>query len=326
MPGISTKNNCLEVNDGPLLPENIAHLTPSSPTEPLETLRARYERDGMLLLKGLLPREDVLRTRTKYFEMMSPSGVLEQSTQPIEGIFNSTRSPDDFPGIGAGAAGQNGRPGGEGAQVFVDLAIEAHYQDWYTKDLAKHPALLDFVAKFTGWNENTLGLNRSLLRNNVPGTKPIGVHYDQIFLRYGEPTSVTAWVPIGDVSLSGGGLIYLEDGDAVGVQIEREFTKKAREAGMTEEEARNAFNQNMMSTGLLSEYPLEFARQYNRRWLVSAYEAGDVVLHKPHAIHASTVNNDPNNVIRLATDLRFVDQSKPYDERWTHFYRFGDGV
>ncbi|GAM37277.1 hypothetical protein TCE0_023r07067 [Talaromyces pinophilus] len=320
MPGISTKNNCLEVNDGPLLPENIAHLTPSSPTEPLETLRARYERDGMLLLKGLLPRENVLRTRTKYFEMMSPSGVLEQSTQPIEGIFNSTRSPDDFPGIGAGAAGQNGRPGGEGAQVFVNLAIEAHYQDWYTKDLAKHPALLDFVATFTGWNENTLGLNRSLLRNNVPGTKPIGVHYDQIFLRYGEPTSVTAWVPIGDVSLSG------DTGDAVGVQIEREFTKKAREAGMTEEEARNAFNQNMMSTGLLSEYPLEFARQYNRRWLVSAYEAGDVVLHKPHAIHASTVNNDPNNVIRLATDLRFVDQSKPYDERWTHFYRFGDGV
>lgn len=73
-------------------------------------------------------------------------------------------------------------------------------------------------------------------------------------------------------------------GDAVGVQIEQEFTRKACEAGMTEEEARNAFNQNMMSTGLLSEYPLEFARQYNRRWLVSAYEAGDVVLHKPHAV------------------------------------------
>ncbi|RAO73553.1 uncharacterized protein BHQ10_009565 [Talaromyces amestolkiae] len=326
MPGIPTQNNGLEVNDGRLLPENIAYLTPSYPSEPIETLRARYEQDGMLLLKGLLPRADVLRTRTKYFEMMSPSGVLQPTTQPVQGIFNSARSPDDFPGIGAGATGQNGRPGGEGAQRFVDLAIEAHYQDWYTKDLAKHPALLDFVAKFTGWKENTLGLNRTLLRNNVPGTKPIGVHYDQIFLRYGEPTSVTAWVPIGDVSLSGGGLIYLEDGDEVGAQIEAEFTKKAQEAGMTEEEARNAFNQNMMSTGLLSEYPLEFARQYNRRWLVSAYEAGDVVLHKPHAIHASTVNNDPDNVIRLATDLRFVDQSKPYDERWTHFYRFGDGV
>lgn len=69
----------------------------------------------------------------------------------------------------------------------------------------------------------------------------------------------------------------------------------------------------MMSTGLLSEHPAGFGQKYNRRWLVSAYEAGDVVLHRPHAIHASTVNNDPDNVIRLATDLRFVNESKPYD-------------
>ena len=31
-------------------------------------------------------------------------------------------------------------------------------------------------------------------------------------------------------------------------------------------------------------------------------------------IHASTINNDPDRVIRLATDLRFVDSSKPFDE------------
>lgn len=30
-------------------------------------------------------------------------------------------------------------------------------------------------------------------------------------------------------------------------------------------------------------------------------------------IHASAINNDPKNVIRLATDLRFVDSSRPYD-------------
>lgn len=212
MPGIDIRTHGLAVNDGPLLPENTNYLTPSSASEPLETLRARYEKDGMLFLKGLLPREDVLRTRTKYFEMMAPSGVLQRNTQPVQGIFNSERSPDDFPGIGAGATGMNGRPGGESAQTFVDSAIQAHYKDWYTEDLAKHPALTDFVAKFTGWGESTLGLKRSLLRNNVPGSKPIGVHYDQIFLRYGEPTSVTAWVPIGDISLTGGGLIYLEDG------------------------------------------------------------------------------------------------------------------
>lgn len=53
---------------------------------------------------------------------------------------------------------------------------------------------------------------------------------------------------------------------------------------MTDEEARSAFNSNMMATGLLSESPIEFARQHGRRWLVSAYEAGDVVLHKPHMV------------------------------------------
>ena len=82
---------------------------------------------------------------------------------------------------------------------------------------------------------------------------------------------------------------------------------------MTDEEAKNAFNKNMMSTGLLSEYPGEFARQHNRRWLASAYEAGDVVLHQPCQIHASAFNEDPERVIRLATDLRFCNTSRPWD-------------
>lgn len=114
--------------------------------------------------------------------------------------------------------------------------------------------------------------------------------------------------------------------------MEEAFFTKAKQAGLTDEEAKSAFNSNMMSTGLLSEFPTEFAREHGRRWMVSAYEAGDVVLHKPHMvscsffiwksnytdtlskIHASTVNNDPDNVIRLATDLRFCDSSKPYDK------------
>jgi phytanoyl-CoA hydroxylase len=50
---------------------------------------------------------------------------------------------------------------------FVDLAIEAHYKGWYAEDFCKHPALLDFVARFTGWKENTLALKWSLLRNNI---------------------------------------------------------------------------------------------------------------------------------------------------------------
>lgn len=214
MPGIpiDTIPGHLAVNDGPLSLENVRRLRPSYPDEPLEELRNRFDEDGILFVKGMLPREAVLRARTQYFQMVEPTGVLKEGTTPVQGVFNDARSPDDFPGIGAGAAGMNGRPGGQSAAAFVDLAIAAHYEKWYEEEFCQHPALYEFVAKFTGWKENTLALKRSLLRNNVPRTKPIGVHYDQIFLRHGEPTSLTAWVPMGDVSLTGGGLIYLEDG------------------------------------------------------------------------------------------------------------------
>lgn len=200
----------LAVNDGPLQHPKFLHQ--SRPDEPLTDLRRRYDEDGYLFVKSLIPRADGLKAREEYFKMMLPTGLLEDGTRPVQGIFNPTKAPEEFPGIGAGASANNGRPGGQEAAKFVDLAIEAHYRDWYAKDLCRHPDLVDFVARLTGWGANTLGLRRSLLRNNVPGTKPIGVHYDQIFLRHGEPTSVTAWMPIGDIKLTGGGLIYLENG------------------------------------------------------------------------------------------------------------------
>ncbi|KAH7054392.1 hypothetical protein B0J12DRAFT_738926 [Macrophomina phaseolina] len=109
--------------------------------------------------------------------------------------------------------------------------------------------MLDFIRKFNGWGEDILPLRRTLLRNNTLGNKAIGVHYDQVFLKCGEQTAITAWVPIGDVSLVGGGLIYMEDGGKFWKQIENEFTEKSKETCLTDEEARNALNQNMMSTG-----------------------------------------------------------------------------
>jgi phytanoyl-CoA hydroxylase len=202
----------LFVNDGLLLPEQVGALVASDPDLPLEELRRRYQEDGYLFLKGLLPREDVLKAREQYFKMLEPSGVLKPGTAPVEGIFDAAKDPADFPGIGAGSAGENGRPGAETAAKFVDSALEAHYAKWYKEDFCKHPMLRDTIARISGWGENTFGVKRSLLRNNTPGNKAIGVHYDQIFLRNGEDTSVTAWVPMGDISLTGGGLIYLEKG------------------------------------------------------------------------------------------------------------------
>ncbi|CZR64493.1 uncharacterized protein PAC_14391 [Phialocephala subalpina] len=115
------------------------------------------------------------------------------------------------------------------------------------------------------------------------------------FLRHGDVSNVTAWCSMGDIKLTGGGPIYLENSKSIGQEIEAEFVRKAEEAGFTDEEAKNAFNSNMMATGLLSDSPSEFAKEFNRRWLVSSFEAGDVVLHDAFA-------------------------------RWCNIYRVGDGV
>lgn len=202
----------LAVTDGPLNSDNAVLLRPSDPSLPIEELRKRYEENGYLFLKQVLPREDVLAARNSYFSSLQSTGVLKPGSEPVEGIFDPAKSHEDYPGIGAGHASGNGKPGGDQAAAFVDLALDAHYQDWYAEKFCNHPALYNFVAKFSGWEKNTLNLRRTLLRNNIPGSKPIGVHYDQIFLRHGDPTSITAWVPIGDIKLNGGGLIYLEDG------------------------------------------------------------------------------------------------------------------
>ncbi|KAF2730542.1 hypothetical protein EJ04DRAFT_444901 [Polyplosphaeria fusca] len=326
-PKVPTLNGChLHVNDGLLRPDQVSWLKHSTLDLPLSELQRRYHEDGYVLIKHLLPRADVLKAREEYFQMLAPCGVLKPDTAPIDGIFDPANDPLDFPGIGAGMEGGNGKPGGETGEKFVDIALAAHYAEWYKETFCKHPVLKDMVAKLSGWGENTLGVKRSLIRNNTPGNKAIGVHYDQIFLRHGEPTSMTAWVPIGDISLAGGGLIYLENGHTLGREVEADFTRKAKESGLSDEDAKNAFNQNMLSTGLLAEGPKQYADTFGKRWLVTEYEAGDVVFHNPFAIHASTINHDQNNVIRVGTDLRFVDSSRPWDTRWDHDYRFNDGV
>jgi phytanoyl-CoA hydroxylase len=318
------------VNDGPLDSSRISYLKPTTLDTPLSEVRHRLATDGYVFLKGLLPREDVITARTEYFKLLAPSGVLAPNTAPVDGIFDTSKDALDYPGIGAGRADANGRPTGphpEVAEKFVSLALQAHTEPWYKDVFCQHPALKGYVARLTGWGEeDTLAVRRTLLRNNTPGNNAIGVHYDQIFLRHGEDTSVTAWVPLGDVSLQGGGLIYLENGHLLGKEIEEEFAVKAREAGLTDEETRNAFNRNMMSGGVLATGAAEFGRKYGRRWLLAEYEAGDVVLHSAYAIHASTVNHDPENKIRVGTDLRFVNKSRPWDERWGNDYTFNDGV
>ena len=106
----------------------------------------------------------------------------------------------------------------------VNKLVEVHKHPFYLAFL-KHPQLRQFVREFMGWKNDVL-VKRTMLRHNVPSGLSTGVHYDRLFLRAGEAEFLTAWVPIGDVAATGGGLVYLEHSDDIGREMESEFMKK----------------------------------------------------------------------------------------------------
>ncbi|KAF2021478.1 hypothetical protein BU24DRAFT_487890 [Aaosphaeria arxii CBS 175.79] len=310
----------LESNYGPMKPGTVGYLQPTSADTPIDVMHERFKRDGYLHIKDLLPKDKVLQCRRAYFEHMSPSGLLKPGSDPVTGTYCGADSRKYMPpGNLRRLFGLKDDPESD---KYVELMISAHEAEFYT-NFCEISELRDFVRKFTGW-EKEIMLQRTMLRAFVPNSELTPVHYDQMYLRGGPPTSLTAWVPIGDVSLEGGGLMYLQNSDDIGRATEEEFARNA--GNLTEEERVSAFNKNMNDGGFLSRDTVEFGQKVQRKWLITEYETGDVIFHNPFMVHASCKNKDPNSYIRLATDLRFVNPEQPYDTRWMKVYRPLDGL
>lgn len=203
-----------------------------------------------------------------------------------------------------------------------------------------------------GWNCTENGDDLlTAARHNVPNGFSTGIHYDKLFvsgakssisvqftdttqLRKGESEFLTAWVPIGDCTAEGGGLMYLENSQDIGRDVEADFLKRAEH--FTPEERINAFNANMARDGQLAHNVEDFRRDYlagqfgrkggKRRWLAGNFEAGDVVFHNEYLIHGAVKNQDPEGRIRLSTDLRFYEEGSDLDERWMKVWQRDDGL
>ncbi len=211
---------------------------------------------------------------------MSPTGMCIPGGEE-DGTFAGA-SLTDFPDLGRVAVGIH-HENDIKCLDYYKLVEASHQMPEYVQ-FCNHPALTDFVKYFKGWSDTTL-YQRTLLRANLPGSSPTNMHYDQIFLREGDPSFLTAWIPIGDFDLKGGGLIYLENS----VPIARAWEEKWQTAAsrLPAEEKSSAFNVTMKGEGAFPTNAGDFAEQHKRRWLVANYEAGDVVFHDGFMIHAS---------------------------------------
>lgn len=278
-------------------PERLGWLTPSQPHAPIEHLREQFRAQGYLWLKGLLDRELVLDFRRRYFTAMQSTGLVDSAADPVEGLY-------------AGQAVNHQRVG----QIEQEVVRWAAYES-----LCLAAPIWQFYERLLGGAVHLL--KRKLIRHTTrESAGATGAHYDLVYLREGTDQVCTSWLPLGDVPVEMGGLVYLENSDQFGRQAEAEF--RVKNASLTPEEQINAFNKNMGENGWLSKDLPMLADRLNSRWLIANYEAGDMVIHSAYIIHAAIRNQAAQ--IRLSTDIRYQLISEKIDERWGNHHRYDD--
>ena len=286
----------------------------SNPHEDIKKLRERFARDGYLFLKKLLLKDDVIAFREWVFNNLKDTGILKKNTEAKYGIANQELEKNlkkDF--------FQSGRS----LNPAVKEKISQLVQSTKYESFCSQPRLTDFIDEFIR------GISylhkRKILRHTLPNSdNATPAHYDLIYLRAGTDNIITAWIPIGDITIEEGGLMYLEGSHLEGVKLEEEFSKK--NADLSREEQINAFNKNMTEGGWISKDFPDLANKFNSQWLVANYEAGDVLLHSPYLIHASTNNESKENRIRLSTDIRFQNVNDKIDKRWSNHWHEDDNL
>jgi ectoine hydroxylase-related dioxygenase (phytanoyl-CoA dioxygenase family) len=276
-------------NDYTLLetPDRLGWLIPSTPSVSIKTLQEQYRAQGYLWLKGLLPREKVMVFRRRFFEAFTRTGLLAKDSDPLDGIYSG-----------------DGKP--HVAKILGEIVKWASYEAFCLM-----PEIWQFYERLLG---GPVYLHkRKLIRATTVDDSCTGAHYDLTYLRAGTDKVCTSWIPIGDIPVEMGGLVYLEGSDAAGRKLEAEFS--AKNQNLTPEERISAYNKNMNETGWLTKDLPAIADKLNSRWLMADYEAGDMVIHSAYTIHASTTNTRMQ--MRLSTDIRYQLVQETIDPRWT---------
>lgn len=263
------------------------HPVPDAERGDREALWERLRRDGYLYLPGLLDRDEVLTFRAYYFEKLAAAG-LTAADRPYGEGRDSGRTIDR-------AALRNALfsevvPGPEYAQFCTQPALRGWFEWMYQQQTFLH--------------------QRKIIRHTRPGEMGIGTathgHYDLVYLREGTDRLLSAWIPLGDVPIERGPLIYLEGSHLDYFASEQQ-------------------GQQLPAAPMTADLPA-LADKTNRRWVGTDFRAGDVMIHSPYTVHASLDNVDPERILRLSTDIRYQSAADPIDWRWQNHWHDQDGL
>ena len=280
-------------------PNRLGRLVPTLANTSVAELRQQFRAQGYLWLKGFFPQEDILALRRRYYQQMQPTGIVAPSDDLVEGLYSGQRDTT-----------------GMSTKLQLEFVRLAAYESF-----CFHPKLWRFYEVFL--NGGVYLHKRKLVRNSWPGEETTtGAHYDLVYLRGGTDTVCTSWIPLGDCPVEMGGLMYLESSDATGRKLEVEFAAKSTD--LTPEQRISAYNKHMTNSGWITKDVNAIADKFDARWLLADYEVGDMVIHSAYMIHASTQNFDPQNRMRLSTDIRYQRIRDEIDARWQNHWSLDD--
>lgn len=240
-------------------------------------LPQRLARDGYVLLRQALPRQQVLDARHDVLRRLAAVGEIAEPAESAVATGSSRR-----------------------AELHADLGA-------FWRGVCESPALravthggamAEISAALLGGA--TKPFDFLWLRTMVSG-RASPLHFDHVYMNRGSSRLVTAWVPLGDVALEAGPLVVVEGSHRFEDLIARYRGVDVDRDGLP---------------GSFPEDAVSFAAARGTRLLTTDFRAGDVMLFDMFTLHGSCDNRMGGGRVRLSCDVRWQRAEDAEDDRW----------
>lgn len=214
-------------------------------------LRARFETDGYLFIRGLIDRKKVLAARAAILAYMAEHEGLEPGSRPLDGVMGQY-------GKSVGMMGRR--------RITHDPVVQAVFEG---------EQLFSFYARL--FDEPARTFDYKWLRA-VGHEQFTGAHYDVVYMGRGTDQLRTCWIPMGDIEIEQGVLAICE-----GSHNLPGFEKLRRTYGRVDVDRDRI-------EGWFSKDPLEIVEKFGGQWKTARFRAGDILTFGMYTLHASTTN------------------------------------
>ncbi len=240
-------------------------------------LRDRLADEGYLLVRGFLPRDDVLATRRAIVEELDLRGDL----MPDRELMDATVGPS-----GPSSPAIDSR----------DPAVEGLFQ---------HPAFLRFFGQFYG--TTAMRYPRVLVRIKASGGHT-GIHSDSVYIGRGSTNVLTCWTPLGDIDAEQGTLAL-----CAGSHKLDSFAGLRATYGRHDPD-RDAIKGANNAPGHFSFDLDDVTDRFGGTWKSANFRVGDVLIFPITTLHCGLQNHTDR--YRMSADARFQPADEPVDERF----------